>query len=125
MRFHTAINKFCYQAAFGLPLTVWSENYKHVRPYLGIDDACAAIQLVYDDKLMNKERYNVLTDNIALETIVGIVQSYIQGTKIDFVDTPLVNQYSYNVNFDKIGHRGFEPRNNINEEIGRTLELFK
>ena len=23
MRFHTAVNKFCYQAAFNKPLTVW------------------------------------------------------------------------------------------------------
>ena len=43
MRFHTAVNKFCYQAALGQPLTVWKDNYDKVRPYLGINDACCAI----------------------------------------------------------------------------------
>ena len=46
MRFHTAINKFCYQAATGIPLTIWRQNYNQVRPYLGIYDAVNSISLI-------------------------------------------------------------------------------
>ena len=38
MRFHTAINKFCYQFALNVPLNVWKENYNQVRSYLGLND---------------------------------------------------------------------------------------
>ena len=32
MRFHTAVNKFCWQAAMGQPITVWSTAYDQKRP---------------------------------------------------------------------------------------------
>ena len=28
IRFHTAVNKFCYQAAFNKPLSIWTKFYK-------------------------------------------------------------------------------------------------
>ena len=42
MRFHTAINKFCYQAAMGQKITIWKKFYKKKRPYLDLDD-CSSI----------------------------------------------------------------------------------
>ena len=32
MRFHTAVNKFCWQAAMGQPITVWNTAYDQKRP---------------------------------------------------------------------------------------------
>ena len=43
MRFHTAVNKFCWQAVFGVPLTVWRTAYDQRRPYLDLSDAVRAI----------------------------------------------------------------------------------
>ena len=34
MRFHTAVNKFCWQAVMGIPLTVWRTAQYQKRPYL-------------------------------------------------------------------------------------------
>ena len=36
MRFHTAVNKFCWQAVMGQPITVWSTAYDQKRPYLEV-----------------------------------------------------------------------------------------
>ena len=44
MRFHTAINKFVWQACLGLPLTVWRTALHQRRPYLELGDAVRAIR---------------------------------------------------------------------------------
>ena len=43
MRFHTAVNKFCWQAANNQQLTVWKTAFDQKRPYLDLKDACSSI----------------------------------------------------------------------------------
>ena len=43
MRFHTAVNKFCWQAVIGQPITVWRTALHQYRPYLDLKDAVKAI----------------------------------------------------------------------------------
>ena len=50
MRFHTAVNKFCWQAVMGQPLTVWTTAMHQYRPYLDLDDAVAAIKVYRSEK---------------------------------------------------------------------------
>lgn len=50
MRFHTAVNKFCWQAAMGQPITVWSTAYDQKRPYLDLFDAARAIAFFYPQR---------------------------------------------------------------------------
>jgi len=124
MRFHTVVNKFCYQAALGHPLTVWSDNYEKTRPYLGISDACFAIQhLIKKDKFRN-ETYNVLTMNARTKDIVEFLDKLV-GVEVEMVDTPLLNQYSYTVNSVKIRSTGYYTQDNILDEIFKTLKLLE
>ena len=124
MRFHTVVNKFCYQAALGHPLTVWSDNYEKTRPYLGIGDACFAIQhLIKKDKFRN-ETYNVLTMNARTKDIVEFLDRLV-GVEVEMVDIPLLNQYSYTVNSTKIRSTGYYTQDNILDEIFKTLKLLE
>jgi len=43
MRFHTAVNKFCWQASLGQQLTVWKTALHQVRPYLDLEDCALKI----------------------------------------------------------------------------------
>lgn len=122
MRFHTAINKFCYQAAFNQPLTIWKDNYKKIRPYLGIKDACRAIEHIANSKILN-QTYNVVTQNKRLDDIVAIINQ-IKNVEINFVDTPLLNQYSYIVSDKKIRETGYTPYDNMEEDIKHTIRLL-
>ena len=123
MRFHTAVNKFCYQAALGHPLTVWSDNYEKMRPYLGINDACFAIQhLIKNDKYRN-ETYNTLTMNVRTKDVVEFLDRLV-GVEVEMVDIPLLNQYSYTVNSMKIRSTGYYTQDNILDEIFKTLKLL-
>ena len=55
MRFHTAINKFCWQAVTGQPLTVWSTAQNQKRPYLALSDAIGVITYSMKKKLYNQD----------------------------------------------------------------------
>ena len=46
MRFHTAVNKFCFQAATNQPITVWKTALNQKRPYLCLDDAVRLIEFI-------------------------------------------------------------------------------
>ncbi len=48
MRFHTAVNKFCWHAVMGQPLTVWKTAMDQKRPYLGVKDAVRSINFIIE-----------------------------------------------------------------------------
>jgi UDP-glucose 4-epimerase len=123
MRFHTAINKFCYQSSIGQPLTVWKENYEQYRPYLGLTDCVSAIKHFLDNDHWGKT-FNVLTGNWKLFDIVEMIKSKTE-VSLNMVNTPLLNQYSYLVSNDKILETGFSPKDNLEEEIEDTLNRLR
>lgn len=123
MRFHTAINKFCYQASFGQPLTIWKDNFYQSRPYVGINDAIHAINMAITGQLPTNEIYNVVSHNAVLSEIVEIIKEY-KDIDINFVDTPLLNQLSYIVNNEKIENYGFIVTGDLEESIKNTLQLL-
>ena len=123
MRFHTAVNKFCYQAATGLPLTIWKQNYHQYRPYLDINDCIQAIQL-FIDKGIYGSTFNVTTNNYQLSEIVNYIQS-INPVKVEMIDTPLLNQYSYKTDNSKLCSIGFQPKGDLFAAIEATMEKLK
>ena len=124
MRFHTAVNKFCYQAALGQPLTIWKDNYDKVRPYLGINDACCAIDHLISKNRYRNKIYNVLTENVRTKDIVGFLDKMV-GVEIKMVDTPLLNQCSYIVSNKRLKATGFWPQDIMIDEIFKTLKLLE
>jgi len=121
MRFHTAINKFCYQSCTGVPLTIWKENYEQVRPYLGLTDCLKSIEMAIDKDLPNGI-YNVLSQNVKLSDVVKVIKNQNNHLLVNFVDTPLLNQFTYNVSYDKISKYGFTPQNNLKHEIPKIIK---
>ena len=123
MRFHTAINRFCYDASLGKPLKVWKENYNQYRPYLGLNDAINSILFFIDSNHWNTT-YNVLSGNYMLSDIVTSIRSLVD-IDISMVNTPLLNQFSYEVSDDKIKSLGWQPKDDLVFEITNTLNQFK
>jgi nucleoside-diphosphate-sugar epimerase len=124
MRFQTVINKFCYQAAFGVPLTVWKNVYHCYRPYLGLQDACTAITMAIDKELPYNNIYNVLTGNYKLSEVIETIKKYVPTLKVNFVDTPILNQNEYEVSDKKIRKHGYYNKTELEEGIKDTLELL-
>jgi nucleoside-diphosphate-sugar epimerase len=121
MRFHTAVNKFCWQAALGKPLTVWRDTFHQHRPYLDVADAARAMEFFVSARLFDGQCYNVLTLNATAAEVIGVIAARVPDVAIEFVDTPLLNQHSYNVSCERIAQLGFAFTGNLERGIADTL----
>jgi nucleoside-diphosphate-sugar epimerase len=125
MRFHTAVNKFCWQAVMGMPLTVWRGAYEQKRPYLNLNDAVNALELIIRKDLFKGDVYNVLSQNLSVKDVITTIQAFIPNLKIDFVNHEVMNQLSYEVSFEKFSALGYTAKGNLRKNIKSTIDLLK
>jgi nucleoside-diphosphate-sugar epimerase len=124
MRFHTAINKFCYEVSLGNPLTIWGQNYEQVRPYLGLNDAVRSIIHFLNNKEYFNQTYNIVTGNYELSDVVKLIEKVTGKVELNMVDTPLLNQFTYDVSDDKARKTGFKPKDKLEVFIKKTLNML-
>ena len=86
MRFHTAVNKFCWQAVMGLPITVWNTAFDQKRPYLDLFDAYGSLCFIIQNDLFDGRIYNVLTMNKTVREIVETIREFVPELEISFID---------------------------------------
>jgi UDP-glucose 4-epimerase len=120
MRFHTAVNKFCWQAALGEPLTVWRTALHQRRPYLDLSDGIRAIEFILERGLDGR-LYNVLTANASVAEIVAMVREVVPDITVREVDSPLMNQLSYSVDDTRFKALGFEVRGDLRAAVAQTI----
>ncbi len=125
MRFHTAVNKFCWQAVMGQPLTVWRTALHQKRPYLTLNDAVESITFIIRNKLFDRKVYNVLTENLTVNSIIQLIQQHIQQVDIQYVDSEIMNQLSYEVSNLRFKHQGFEFKGSVEKSVEETIGLLK
>ncbi len=125
MRFHTAINKFCWQAVMGQPITVWTTALHQYRPYLDLTDAVQALALIMDKKLYDGRVYNVVTVNTSVNDILTSIRKFVSDISIQYVDTEIMNQLSYHVGNQRFLDKGFVYRGELSYGIQETVELLK
>lgn len=126
MRYDTAVNRFTWQAATGLPLTVWKTAWKQKRPYLHLGDCVRAINLVLTKDVFKGETYNVLTQNFTVEDVVTTIKKFVPKLKVNYVDSAIMNQLSYEVDDSKFRKQfGFKPIGNLKRGIGETVGSLK
>lgn len=125
MRFHTAVNKFCWQAVMGQPLTVWRTAYHQLRPYLDIDDAVAAIIFLIKGPHFEGTTYNVLSTNAAVVDIAELIKIRVPSVQIEFVDAKIMNQLSYEVSSQKFASLGFVSTGRLETGINATIDLLQ
>lgn len=125
MRFHTAINKFVWQACMGLPLTVWKTALDQKRPYLDLKDAVRAIRFFLEPNRLDNQVYNVLTDNKTVGDIVEHIRALVPDTKVNLVDSRIMNQLSYTVANEKVRKLGFELEGNLETAIAESVKLLR
>jgi len=125
IRFHTAVNKFCYQASLNKPITVWKTALNQKRPYLYLDDAINSIFFIIKNNNFDNEIYNVLTSNNSVKEIIKIIKIKNNKTKIKFVNSKIMNQLSYNVENKKLKKLGFKYYGNLKKGVFEILNLLK
>ena len=125
MRFHTAVNKFCWQAVMGQPITVWTTAYDQKRPYLDLLDASQAIIYIIKNNIFDGQIYNVLTHNSTVREVVDTIKEFEPNLQIDFVDNRIMNQLSYEVLCERFKSKGYVFSGNLRRGIKETIELLK
>ncbi len=125
MRFHTAVNKFIFQAVTGQEITVWKTAYNQKRPYCDLNDAISAINFSIEHKIFDNEIYNIVTINSTVEDIVKVIKYHIPHLKVKFVESRIMNQLSYEVSNLKSLKRGFSYKGNLKKSIKETIEKLK
>lgn len=124
IRFHTAVNKFCWQAVMNKPITVWRTALHQKRPYLSLDDAVSAIEFIVKENVFDGQIYNVLTDNKTVNEIIESIQQHIGNLEVSFVDTQIMNQLSYEVLNARFRKLGFHYNGSIDQAIAETIALL-
>ena len=125
MRFHTAVNKFCWQAVMGQPLTVWRTALNQKRPYLDLTDAVAALKFILHRELFDRRTYNVLSANSTVKNIVDAISVHVPDVSLEYVDSKIMNQLSYTVKNDRFAELGFEFHGSLEEGIRDTIQLLQ
>ena len=124
IRFHTAVNKFCLNASLNLPIPVWKNAYNQYRPYLSLQDALNAIQIVIKKNVFDGKVYNVLSNNFRVKDILKIIQKK-QKLKIQFINSKIINQTSYKVSNELFKKKGIKFKRSLQSEINETLNVLK
>ena len=125
MRFHTAVNKFCWQAAMGVPITVWKTALHQKRPYLSLTDAVHALVFIINNQIYHNCVYNVLTANLTPDDIIEMIKKYLPQIVVEYTDAQIMNQLSYEVSWRRFKELGFELPGSVEGDIAQTITLLK
>lgn len=125
MRFHTAINKFCLNAALNRDIEVYKTAMNQYRPYLSLTDAFKVFKFCIDNQIFDNEMYNVLSGNYTVKQILNKIKKTKKKIKVKLVNSAIMNKLSYFVDDAKLTNLGIKLNSNIETDIKNTLKLFK
>ena len=125
MRFHTAVNKFCYKTILKEEVPIWNNAMDQYRPYLSLSDAIKTFIYIINNNFFNREIYNVLTNNYTVREILKMIKNNNFSIRIKKTKSPILNQNSYKVSDIKIKKLKINFNKDINTDIKETLALLK
>ena len=122
IRFHTAVNSFCLNAAINEKVRVYKNAMYQYRPYLSLRDSFKVFKFCFEKNFFTNDIYNALSGNYTVRQILNKIKKFKKKISIDFVDTPILNQLSYHVSCKKLENNGLYLRGNIDNDIKQTLK---
>lgn len=120
IRFHTAVNKFCFQASMNHKLTIWKKFFLKKRPYLEINDCINSIIFIIKKNLFDRTLFDVVSENLTVKNIIIFLKK-IKKIEIKFVNTKILNQFSYEVCCNLLIKEGFKFKGKIKNSIKEIM----
>ena len=124
IRFHTAVNKFCLNAAINENIHVYKTALNQFRPYLSLSDALKSFKFCIEKDFFQNDVFNILSGNFTVNQILKMIKKYKKKIYVKFVDAEIMNQLSYHVSKDKIEKEGLNLNYKIEKDIKNTLKLL-
>ena len=109
----------------GQPVTIWKTALDQKRPYLCLSDAVLAFEHSINNNLNNKQIFNVLTENSTPRIICQSIKEVLGEFEIEFVDSRIMNQLTYEVSSQKFEDTGFEFLSSLNKAIKETVNFLR
>ncbi|RPG97034.1 MAG: NAD(P)-dependent oxidoreductase [Candidatus Pelagibacter sp. TMED165] len=125
IRFHTAINKFCFQAALNQKIEVYRTALNQYRPYLSLKDAFKVFKFCLEKNYFKNIPINVLSGNFTVKDIIKKISKYKNNIKIRYIDVKIMNKINYMIDNSKLNSLGIKIHSNLEKEIKETLSLLK
>jgi len=125
IRFHTAVNSFCLNAAIGEKIKVYKTALHQYRPYLSLEDAFKLFKFCIEKNFFENDIYNVVSNNFTVNQIINKIKKYKKNIKITYVSSAIMNQLSYHVDKKKLSNRGLFLNSNLDRDVADTINLFK
>ncbi|MGV8948010.1 MAG: NAD-dependent epimerase/dehydratase family protein [Candidatus Paracaedibacter sp.] len=125
MRFHTAVNKFCWQAVMQQPITVWETAIDQKRPYLALEDAVKAMGWIIEHTLYKGDIYNIVTGNHTVRDVLNVIKDQIPEINIKYVQHQIMNQLSYEVSSEKFQKTGFSFDGSLDQGVKNTINFLR
>ncbi len=95
MRFHTAVNKFCFETIKKKPITVWKTAINQYRPYLSIKDSFKIIKFIIENNYFDNKIHNIYSNNYTVRDIINFIKKNSQNVRIKYTYSKIMNQLSY------------------------------
>ena len=124
IRFHTAVNKFCFNAALSQKIEIYKTALHQYRPYLSVRDAFKVFKFCIDKDFFKNDIFNAISGNFTVNQILSKIKKRNKFIKIKLVNSEIMNQLSYHVDDKKIRNYGLKLNANIQKDIDSTLKLF-
>jgi len=124
IRFHTAVNKFCFNAALDRKIEIYKTALHQYRPYLSVRDAFKTFKFCIEKDFFKNDIYNVLSGNFTVDQILKKIKKFKRNIKVALVNSEIMNQLSYHVDDTKIRKEGLKLNAKIEDDIRNTLKLF-
>jgi|TARA_B100000767_G_scaffold274314_1_gene306898 nucleoside-diphosphate-sugar epimerase len=125
IRFHTAVNKFCFNAAINKDINVYKTALNQYRPYLSLRDAFKVFKFSIENDFFKNDIFNALSGNFTVNQIIKRIKKYKKKIKIKFVSSAIMNQLSYHVSQKKLNEEGLFLNSDIEKDIKETIKLLK
>ena len=124
IRFHTAVNKFCLNAALRKPIEVYKTAINQYRPYLSLKDAFKVFKFCIEKDFFENDIFNVLSENNTVGNILSKIKKYKKKVKVKFVHSEIMNQLSYHVDKSKLSSKGLKLNSKIEFDIRDTIKML-
>ncbi len=124
IRFHTAVNKFCFNATLNEKILVYKTALHQYRPYLSLKDAFKVFKFCINKDFFKNDIYNALSENCTVNQILNKIKKYKKNIKVALVKAEIMNQLSYHVDGSKLKKSGLSLNAKIEKDVEETLNLF-
>ena len=125
IRFHTAVNKFCFNAAINESIDVYKTALHQYRPYLSLKDAFKVFQFSIENDFFKNDIFNALSGNYTVNQILKKIKKFKKKIKVRFVTSAIMNQLSYHVSQNKLNNEGLVLKTDIEKDIKETIKLLR